>query len=124
MRGKRLNASVLVYLCLNRLFWLPVFFPPLRPLLLRLGCWQLEFYRFWTLKESYIKALGIGLRMDLQRLQFISDTRLAAGCHSQAQQDEDKEEDARGEGERAGEEEDGHKGKKGKQQQHHKHNSP
>ncbi|XP_070554089.1 L-aminoadipate-semialdehyde dehydrogenase-phosphopantetheinyl transferase-like [Ptychodera flava] len=32
---------------------------------------QLEtFYRYWCLKESYIKAIGIGLGYDLQRLEF------------------------------------------------------
>jgi 4'-phosphopantetheinyl transferase len=33
---------------------------------------QLEFYRFWSLKESYIKAVGVGLGMDLQTLEFTS----------------------------------------------------
>lgn len=28
------------------------------------------FYRFWCLKESYVKAIGVGLGMDLQRLEF------------------------------------------------------
>jgi len=28
------------------------------------------FYRYWTLKESYIKAVGIGLGMELQRLEY------------------------------------------------------
>ncbi|EGD73258.1 hypothetical protein PTSG_04971 [Salpingoeca rosetta] len=41
------------------------------------GTALLEFYRYWTLKESYIKAIGLGLRMDLQRLQFASDPRLS-----------------------------------------------
>ncbi|XP_071786813.1 L-aminoadipate-semialdehyde dehydrogenase-phosphopantetheinyl transferase-like [Asterias amurensis] len=32
---------------------------------------QLEmFYRFWCLKESYIKAIGIGLGFNLQRIEF------------------------------------------------------
>jgi 4'-phosphopantetheinyl transferase len=29
-----------------------------------------NFYRFWSLKESYIKAIGIGLGFDLLRVQF------------------------------------------------------
>ena len=28
------------------------------------------FYRFWCLKESYVKAIGVGLGLDLQRLEF------------------------------------------------------
>eukprot|EP00055_Hartaetosiga_balthica_P006378 m.19910 g.19910 ORF g.19910 m.19910 type:complete len:322 (+) comp5189_c0_seq3:82-1047(+) len=32
-----------------------------------------HFYRHWTLKESYIKAIGVGLGMELQRLSFIPD---------------------------------------------------
>eukprot|EP00049_Salpingoeca_infusionum_P013000 m.241787 g.241787 ORF g.241787 m.241787 type:complete len:326 (+) comp15328_c0_seq5:128-1105(+) len=38
----------------------------------------LEFYRYWCLKESYIKAVGIGLGMDLQRLSFVADSALNA----------------------------------------------
>lgn len=34
------------------------------------------FYRYWCLKEGYIKAVGIGLGMDLQRLSFLSDPAL------------------------------------------------
>eukprot|EP00041_Stephanoeca_diplocostata_P013719 m.242619 g.242619 ORF g.242619 m.242619 type:complete len:387 (-) comp19442_c2_seq25:1752-2912(-) len=30
------------------------------------------FYRYWSLKESYIKAVGVGLGLDLQRLEFTS----------------------------------------------------
>ncbi|XP_006832865.2 L-aminoadipate-semialdehyde dehydrogenase-phosphopantetheinyl transferase [Amborella trichopoda] len=29
-----------------------------------------EFYRYWCLKEAYIKAIGIGLGYDLSRLEF------------------------------------------------------
>ena len=32
------------------------------------------FYALWALKESYIKALGIGLYMDLNHLCFQNDT--------------------------------------------------
>jgi len=31
-----------------------------------------RFYETWTLKESYIKAIGIGLGMELQRMEFHS----------------------------------------------------
>lgn len=34
------------------------------------------FYRFWSLKESYIKAIGVGLQHDLQRLNFTLDASL------------------------------------------------
>lgn len=30
-----------------------------------------KFYEGWTLKESYIKAIGIGLGLELQRIRFI-----------------------------------------------------
>ncbi|XP_030837031.1 L-aminoadipate-semialdehyde dehydrogenase-phosphopantetheinyl transferase [Strongylocentrotus purpuratus] len=33
-----------------------------------------RFYRYWCLKESYIKALGIGLGFDLQRAEFRLNT--------------------------------------------------
>uniref|UniRef100_A0A8C4Q5F8 L-aminoadipate-semialdehyde dehydrogenase-phosphopantetheinyl transferase n=1 Tax=Eptatretus burgeri TaxID=7764 RepID=A0A8C4Q5F8_EPTBU len=33
------------------------------------------FYRHWCLKESYLKALGVGLGWDLQRLEFRVPTR-------------------------------------------------
>jgi 4'-phosphopantetheinyl transferase len=29
-----------------------------------------EFFRHWSLKESYVKAIGSGLNIDLQRLNF------------------------------------------------------
>jgi phosphopantetheinyl transferase (holo-ACP synthase) len=29
-----------------------------------------QFYTFWTLKESFVKAIGTGLGFDLQRVQF------------------------------------------------------
>ena len=29
-----------------------------------------SFYRHWSLKESYVKAVGTGLNLDLQRLNF------------------------------------------------------
>ena len=29
-----------------------------------------SFFRFWTLKEAYVKAMGTGLNFDLQRLSF------------------------------------------------------
>eukprot|EP00039_Didymoeca_costata_P002558 m.61042 g.61042 ORF g.61042 m.61042 type:complete len:286 (+) comp11371_c0_seq7:338-1195(+) len=35
-----------------------------------------KFYRNWALKESYVKAVGIGLGLDLQRLSFHSDETL------------------------------------------------
>eukprot|EP01147_Barroeca_monosierra_P003969 gene3970-6426_t len=37
-----------------------------------------EFYRYWSLKESYIKAIGVGLHLDLQRLEFTSDDALTS----------------------------------------------
>lgn len=33
-----------------------------------------QFYRFWALKESYIKAVGIGLGMELKNLEFFCET--------------------------------------------------
>jgi 4'-phosphopantetheinyl transferase len=32
-----------------------------------------SFYRFWALKESYIKAVGVGLGLKLDRLEFFFD---------------------------------------------------
>jgi 4'-phosphopantetheinyl transferase len=29
-----------------------------------------QFFLFWTLKESFIKNIGIGLGLDLQRMEF------------------------------------------------------
>ena len=37
---------------------------------------QLEFYRYWSLKESYIKATGDGIGFGLQRLSFFSAPEL------------------------------------------------
>jgi len=33
-----------------------------------------RFYRFWCLKESYVKALGVGVGFDLQRISFTPHT--------------------------------------------------
>lgn len=39
-----------------------------------------RFYRLWCLKESYVKALGVGIGFDLQRIDFhIYTPMLAAG---------------------------------------------
>jgi len=29
-----------------------------------------RFYKFWSLKESYVKAIGKGLVLDLQTIEF------------------------------------------------------
>lgn len=34
---------------------------------------ELDFFRFWTLKESYIKALGTGMSYPLQKINFLID---------------------------------------------------
>lgn len=43
-------------------------------------CGQHLFYRYWCLKESYIKAVGVGLGLEggLLRLAFVSDPTLSA----------------------------------------------
>jgi len=33
------------------------------------------FYRHWCLKESYVKALGVGITFSLQRLSFVLETK-------------------------------------------------
>ena len=33
-----------------------------------------EFFRIWTLKESYMKMTGEGMRLELNRMEFIFDT--------------------------------------------------
>ena len=30
-----------------------------------------QFYQYWSLKESYVKAVGVGLGLDLRRLSFV-----------------------------------------------------
>lgn len=37
---------------------------------------QLEFHRYWSLKESYIKAIGDGIGFGLQRMSFVSAPEL------------------------------------------------
>ena len=32
-----------------------------------------EFYRFWTMKESYLKMTGEGMSLSLDRLEFVLD---------------------------------------------------
>ena len=33
----------------------------------------IRFYTYWALKESYIKAIGIGLAFELQNIEFYID---------------------------------------------------
>lgn len=39
-----------------------------------------RFYRFWCLKESYVKALGIGIGFEVGRLQFTVEDELRTGA--------------------------------------------
>lgn len=41
-----------------------------------------RFYRLWSLKESYVKAIGIGLGMDLQRINFLIQDDLIEATNS------------------------------------------
>ena len=43
-----------------------------------------DFFRFWTLKEAYTKALGLGLFVDFDRIEFDLDTSLSADGQSTA----------------------------------------
>ncbi|XP_061684310.1 L-aminoadipate-semialdehyde dehydrogenase-phosphopantetheinyl transferase [Syngnathoides biaculeatus] len=57
------------------------------------------FYRHWTLKESFIKAIGTGLNFNLQRLEFhLSSEALTPArvlCQTRMHMDEEHEEDWR-----------------------------
>jgi phosphopantetheinyl transferase len=37
---------------------------------------QQEFYVHWALKESYVKAAGTGVGFGLQRISFVSSSKL------------------------------------------------
>jgi len=41
-----------------------------------------SFYRFWCLKESYVKAIGTGLTIDLKKICFIPKSELKEGIIS------------------------------------------
>ena len=45
------------------------------------------FYQHWCLKESYIKAVGVGLGLEggLERLSFVADRHMAAPANRQPQ---------------------------------------
>jgi len=38
------------------------------------------FYRHWALKESYVKALGVGITIDLKKMDFQTNSSLSEDC--------------------------------------------